>query len=186
MTNHVTYFCDRLTELAYYDWNCVTCLKFCQIDKLIDASTTSFLISYCMITYFRFILSLRWEYTASCVLSKIILYIFLHDEWQWKKYISSVLLAILENAFYGKEITTVMVLHSKLFWADKIFCRIFVILTSILLRHYFIQTPIPNTPIANFKSFNDVLHGDHDCLFYNQIRPINSGQFPEYEDATPR
>ena len=96
-------------------------------------------------------------------------------------------LAILENAFYGKEITTVMVLHSKLFWADKIFCRIFVILTSILLRHYFIpETPIPNTPIANFKSFNDVLHGDHDCLFYNQIRPINSGQFPEYEDATPR
>ena len=96
------------------------------------------------------------------------------------------LLAILENGFYGKEITTVMALHSKLFWADKIFCRIFVMLTSILLRHYFIQTPIPNTPIANFKSFNDVLHGDHDCLFYNQIRPINSGQFPEYEDATPR
>ena len=38
---------------------CVTCLKFCQIEKLIDASTTSFLISYCMITYFRLSLSLR-------------------------------------------------------------------------------------------------------------------------------
>ena len=93
---------------------------------------------------------------------------------------------MLKNDFYGKEITTMMILHSKLFSADKIFCGIFVILTSILLRHYFIQTPIPNTPIANFKSFNDVLQGDHDCLFYNQIRPINSGQFPEYEDVTPR
>ena len=74
---------------------------------------------------------------------------------------------MLKNDFYGKEITTMMILHSKLFSADKIFCGIFVILTSILLRHYFIQTPISNTPIANFKSFNDILRSDHDCLFYN-------------------
>ena len=62
---------------------------------------------------------------------------------------------MLKNDFYGKEITTMMILHSKLFSADKIFCGIFVILTSILLRHYFIQTPIPNTPIANFTRFDD-------------------------------
>ena len=110
----------------------------------------------------------------------------MHDEGQIEKYIHSVFLAMLGNDFYGKEITTVMILHSKLFSADKILCGIFVILTSILLRHYFIQTPTPNTPIANFKSFNDVLQAEHDCLFYNQIRPINSGQFPEYEDATPK
>ena len=79
-----------------------------------------------------------------------------------------------------------MAFHLKQFSANTIVYIIFVILASVSLRKYFIQTPSPNTPIAAFKSFDDILQNDQNCLLYNQIRPINSGQFPEYEDVTPR
>ena len=80
----------------------------------------------------------------------------------------------------------VMALYLKQFSTNTILYSIFVILVSVSLRQYFIQKPSSSTLIAAFKSFDDVLQDEHNCLLYNQIRPINSGQFPEYEDVTPR
>ena len=39
-------------------------------------------------------------------------------------------------------------------------------------------------PIAAFRSLNDVIENDT-CFFYNQLRPMNKGSFPEYELVTP-
>lgn len=40
-------------------------------------------------------------------------------------------------------------------------------------------------PLAAFRSLNEVIDNDT-CFFYNQLRPINKGHFPDYELVTPK
>ena len=59
-----------------------------------------------------------------------------------------------------------------------------VILIFNVLKQSIRQLSWPSIPTSKFKSLNDVIDQDS-CFFYNQIRPINIGSFPEFENATP-
>lgn len=56
---------------------------------------------------------------------------------------------------------------------------------GLLIIHFMAKKPQNAYPIANFKTLHEVMNNET-CFIYNQFRPINSGEYPEYERITPR